>query len=141
MKNINLKPMCYKSGKTFSEVHIAYLQSLQEAKSLGIEEDEARVMSILETILEIDGQDNNTSKKITSKYLESGKDFNSFIEELVSSDIPPSSRPEPDIDKPFPDKIEEDDDEEVDDGSYNNDVKTSAKDIDDVIEDDSIDHL
>jgi len=142
MKNINLKPMCYKSGKTFSEVHIAYLQALQEAKSLGIEEDEVKVMSILETILEIDSESSNsTSKKVTNKYLESGKDFSSFMEELVSSDIPQSSRPEPDIDKPFPDKIKEEDDEEIDDGSYNNSLKTSAKDIDDVIDDDSIDHL
>jgi hypothetical protein len=143
MENIkNNKTLVYRSGKSFSEVHTAYLQALKEAQSLGIEEDEVKVMSILETILEIDEESyKETSKKITNKYLESGKDFNTFLEELVSSDIPQSSRPEPDIDEPFPSKIKEDDDEEIDDGSYNNSLKASTKDIDDVIEDDSIDHL
>jgi len=144
MENIkNNKTLVYRSGKSFSEVHTAYLQALKEAQSLGIEEDEVKVMSILETILEIDEESyKETSKKITSKYLESNKSFSDFLEELVSSDIPQSSRPEPDINEPFPDKIkEEDDDDRVDDGSYNNSLKASTKDIDDVIDDDSIDHL
>ena len=48
-------------------------------------------MSILEVILEIDEHNDNVSKKITNKFLASGKDFNSFLEELTSGSIPQGS--------------------------------------------------
>jgi len=135
MKEANLKNMCYVSGCSFSEVHSAYLQALQEAKSLGVEEDESKVMSILETILEIDSADTN-SKKVTSKYLESGKDFSSFLEELVSSSIPQSSRPEPDIDIPFEVKEEE----EIEDGPYNHKLHGSEKEDAGIEDDNDLEH-
>lgn len=137
MENSKLRKMCFLSGISFPEVHTAYLQALKEAEALGVD-DEKRVMSILETILGIDEQNDTTSKKLTSKYLESGKPFDSFMEELVSSSIPQGVRPEPDITEPFPDKIKENEneDDEIDDGSYGNAVHGSEKNDDNIVDDD-----
>lgn len=140
MLNSNLKKMCYLSGMSFNEVHTSYLQALKEAKSLGIDEDENKVISILEAILEINEFNNsNTSKQITNKYLKSGKDFNSFLEELTSSSIPQSSRPEPDIDLPFKTTKEEVDDDEED--IYNHKLDSNVDNIENIVNDKDVDHL
>ena len=144
MENINLKTMCYRTGQSFSEVHAAYLQALQEAKSLGLENDEQKVMSILEAILEIDEHNDSVSKKITNKFLASGKDFNSFLEELTSGSIPQGVRPEPDIELPFGAKVkedEEDDDEEIDDGSYGDSYHGSEKNDAGIVNGKDVDHF
>lgn len=143
MKNINLKPICYLSGKSFSEVHASFLQALKEAISLGVSEDEQKVMSILEAILEIDESDNKNISNNTNNYLKSGLSFDEYMEELVSSSIPQSDRPEPDISEPIEMKKEDDDDsedDEISDGSYANQVKTDSHNIN-AIDDDSIENF
>lgn len=126
--------MCFKSGKSFAELHAAYTQALYEAKALGVDNSEEKVMRILETILDMDNPDKVT-KNMTNKYLESNKSFDSFMEELVSGDIPQGVRPEPDISKPFDEEDKEDDDI---DGPYNNKLKSDLKDISDLDYNDAV---
>ena len=138
MENINHKILCYKSGRSFNEVYVAYTQALIEARSFGIENDEQKVMSILETILEIDND--KSYSKVTNRFLESGKSFDIFMEELTSASIPQSDRPEPDISEPLESKKESEDDDNDIDSSYNDKLKASCDNLK-VVNDDDVEHL
>jgi len=85
---MNLKPFVYKTGKPLSEIKELCNIAINEAKILGVENDERFIESTLVTMLEMNDQEyiecvRDLNKKfIDSKY----SSFDDFMESLIKED-------------------------------------------------------
>jgi len=108
MNDSLLKSIALQSGISKNEITNIYHKAINEAKYLGKEHDEDFILSIVKSLSGLDEEDiNQTIKNLNTKFLESGyTDFDKFLEDtwdkieedaiqgIVSTDFPPSVRPE-----------------------------------------------
>jgi len=105
-----LRSIALQAGLSQYEIQDIYKNAVDEAKSLGKQNDDAFVMDIIKSFSGLDEQDINiTIKKLNSRFIESGyTDFDKFLEDawtstagigssnvgVQSTDFPPDVRPE-----------------------------------------------
>jgi len=88
-----IKSYAIRSGKSIKEIKLLINKAVKEAESLGKENDKKFIKNMMEDFLDL--EENIIIKKLVNLFIESDKvNFDSFIEELISNDIPLDMRPE-----------------------------------------------
>jgi hypothetical protein len=85
---MNYKLLSFKSGKSIVFIESIHRTAIKEATSLGLQEDEVFVESIVTSLLEIDEETyQETIKQLNKQFLQSTfKSFDEFLESLLTED-------------------------------------------------------
>ena len=85
-----LRSIALQAGLSKDQIYDIYNNAVQEAKSLGKENDISFVLEIIKSFSGLDEEDVNiTIKKLNARFLESGyTDFDKFIEDVWTSTAP-----------------------------------------------------
>lgn len=128
-----LKKYAILSKKSTNDIKKYYQKATSEAKSLGKENDNKFIMELF-----VDFLDLNESKdqELVKKFILSKRNnFDDFIEELISSDIPQDVRPEMKIKNDIPKNINTTEENEVEE-DFLKDINNKDNIIDNDIKDD-----
>ena len=90
--NIDLKQFSKKYNVSFQKVQAHYPEALKTAQDMGMDKEEDYVEETLKDLLDIEESAN--IEKLADMFIETKEPPNQFIEEIVSTGIPQSLRPE-----------------------------------------------